>query len=329
MGSQARQPATLNLASEPPVPTQPERPRLPHRTVLAFSAGAAVARTLPAPMLRSLAGLVGFASRAVPTPDMAARRAMVARHLVRVCGPSLTGWKLEAAIDDAFASYARYWAESLRLPSTRFAEVDAGMSWEGVGHIERALQRGRGAILAMPHLGGWEWAGVWLTLQGHPVTAVVEALEPPELFEWFAGFRRRLGMNVVALGPDAGTAVLKALRAGHIVCLLCDRNVGDTPGVRVNFFGEETSLPGGPATLALRTGDPILPAAVYFSDRRGGHLGLVRAPLDTGRGGLGIRDDARRISQALAGELEVLIRRAPTQWHLLQPNWPSDPGYGL
>jgi KDO2-lipid IV(A) lauroyltransferase len=30
----------------------------------------------------------------------------------------------------------------------------------------------------------------------------------------------------------------------------------------------------------------------------------------------------------LAYELETLIRRAPEQWHLLQPNWPSDPGYG-
>ena len=30
------------------------------------------------------------------------------------------------------------------------------------------------------------------------------------------------------------------------------------------------------------------------------------------------------ITQALAGELEWLIRQAPEQWHLLQPNWPSD-----
>jgi len=29
----------------------------------------------------------------------------------------------------------------------------------------------------------------------------------------------------------------------------------------------------------------------------------------------------------LARELEFLIRRAPDQWHLFQPNWPSDPGY--
>jgi len=33
-------------------------------------------------------------------------------------------------------------------------------------------------------------------------------------------------------------------------------------------------------------------------------------------------------TSAIAQELEGLIRRAPTQWHLLQPNWPSDPPAG-
>ena len=59
-------------------------------------------------------------------------------------------------MDESFASYARYWAESLRLPGLGFAEIDAGMSWSGVGHLEAAMDAGRGAILAMPHLGGWE-----------------------------------------------------------------------------------------------------------------------------------------------------------------------------
>jgi KDO2-lipid IV(A) lauroyltransferase len=47
----------------------------------------------------------------------------------------------------------------------------------------------------------------------------------------------------------------------------------------------------------------------------------------TARRGEGLRDDVARVTQALARELEFLIRRAPEQWHLFQPNWPSDPGY--
>ncbi|HEX3541040.1 MAG TPA: hypothetical protein VHT75_11435, partial [Acidimicrobiales bacterium] len=201
-------------------------------------------------------------------PGLRARRGLVSRHLQRAAGRPLSEPAPSEEIDAAFASYARYWGESLRLPGSSPAEIDAGMSWEGIGRISQAVQDGRGAILALPHLGGWEWGGFWMAQQGFAMTVVVEALQPPELFEWFARFRRSLGMDVVAVGPAAAMSVVRALRAGGVVCLLCDRNLGGG-GVEVDFFGERTLLPAGPATLALRTGAALLPSAVYFDGPRG------------------------------------------------------------
>jgi KDO2-lipid IV(A) lauroyltransferase len=66
---------------------------------------------------------------------------------------------------------------------------------------------------------------------------------------------------------------------------------------------------------------------VYFTPRYNGHHAIVRPPLTESRLGGGLRDDVARVTQSLARELEFLIRRAPDQWHLFQPNWPSDPGY--
>jgi KDO2-lipid IV(A) lauroyltransferase len=107
------------------------------------------------------------------------------------------------------------------------------------------------------------------------------------------------------------------------LCLLADRVVGDAAGVDVDFFGEVTQLPAGPATLALRTGAALLPCAVYFEDRTDAHLGVVRPARSTARTGK-LRADVHRLTQELAHEFEGLIRAAPTQWHLMQPNWPSD-----
>jgi KDO2-lipid IV(A) lauroyltransferase len=180
--------------------------------------------------------------------------------------------------------------------------------------------------MALPHLGGWEWAGRWIADQGHEITVVVEHLDPPELFEWFVELRSRLGMHVVPLGPSAGSAVIAALRNNHVVCLLSDRDI-QRSGPEVSFFGESTTLPGGAATIALRTGAPIFPVAVYFADRFDAHFGWVRKRVPAERQETRLRDDVRRITQDIASELEVLIRRAPSQWHLFQPNWPSDPGY--
>src|SRR4029079_5286961 len=125
---------------------------------------------------------------------------------------------------------------------------------------------------------------------------------------------------VVTVGDHAASRVLAALGENRIVCLLSDRDLtGD--GIDVEFFGERTTLPGGPALLALRANAPILPVAVYFRPR-GGHLGLIRPPLEAQRQGK-LRDDVARITQDLAHEFEALIAAAPEQWHLMQPNWPS------
>ena len=77
----------------------------------------------------------------------------------------------------------------------------------------------------------------------------------------------------------------------------------------------------GPALLALRTGAPLIPAAVYWRGRT--RHAVAGPPLDTRRLG-GIRADVSRVVQAYASALEQLVRAAPEQWHLMSPNWPSD-----
>jgi phosphatidylinositol dimannoside acyltransferase len=278
-------------------------------------------RAMPRPVARALAPTFGFGAN-IASGD---RRDMIARHLRRA-DPTLGGLRLRRAVQEAFDYYARYWIESFKLPHMSGAEVDRHMRNDGYQHVLDGLAAGKGVILALPHLGGWEWAGRWLVHQGHGLTVVVEQIEPPELFDWFADLRAKLGMNVVALGPDAGREVLAALKRNDIVCLLCDRDIPRN-GIEVDFFGERTTLPAGPATIAMRTGAPLLPTAVYFSGRGNDHLGWVRPPVPLDRSGGSLRDDVTRGTQALASELEVLIRRAPQQWHLFQPNWPSDPGY--
>lgn len=255
---------------------------------------------------------------------MREKRSMIERHLKRVT-PSLRGLELRQAVQQSFDSYAKYYVESFRLPTLTKRAVSAGFTVDGFDYIPEALKLGNGVILALPHLGGWEWAGRWLIDQGYKMTVVVEPIEPPELFEWFTDLRHKLGMTVVPLGPTAATAVMRALRNNEVVCLLCDRDI-ERSGVPVEFFGEMTTLPAGPAMLGLRTGAPVLPSGCYFTLRYNGHHAIVRPPLQLKRLG-GLREDVARGTQQLAYELEFLIRKAPEQWHLFQPNWPSDPGY--
>lgn len=293
------------------------RPRGPvPPALLAYQGAALLARTLPGPLATATGRTAGFWL----TLGMAGRRQMVERHLQRLHGRRLGPAELRREVHRTFDSYARYWMESFRLPGMTPADLDRQMVAEGIPLLDAALEGGNGVVMALPHLGGWDFGGAWLATQGYPITVVVEPLQPPELFEWFASFRRTLGLTVVPLGPDAGRIVLSALRRNEVVGLLCDRDIDGT-GVEVDFFGERTTLPAGPVTLALRTGAPVLPTAVYFDGR--GHRGVIRPPLALARSG-SLRADVATGTQLLADALQELIAHAPEQWHVLQPNWPSD-----
>jgi lauroyl/myristoyl acyltransferase len=278
---------------------------------------AAVATALPESLSRPAGALTGR----VMGLAMRGRRKMLARHLRRVHGPHLAGRALDQAVNATFSSYGRYWLEVFRLPRQDLLALGGDrFIVEGKDVVDKVLAEGKGVVIGTPHVGNWDLGAAWFAARGYQPTTVVEPIEPPALFEWFCSHRRALGLNIVPLGPDAGSILLKKLREGLMVGLVCDRDLAGN-GIEVEFFGERTTFPAGPATLALRTGAPLMAGANFFEGDA--HRCILRGPLDTSRQGT-IKDDIARITQALATEFEVLIRRAPDQWHLLQPNWPSD-----
>jgi KDO2-lipid IV(A) lauroyltransferase len=278
---------------------------------------------LPEPLARGAAGGVARALAWRGGPVLA----MNERHMRRVLESEAEGVVADPALvrrwsRRTYREYSQYWVDGARLPYTSAEVVRARMTFErGEEFLRRAAFSGRGAVLALPHVGSWEWGGAWLALEGMPMTAVVERLEPPQLFAWILGQRAEMGLTGVPLGEGSSAVVLRALRRGAVVGLVSDRDlVGN--GVDVEFFGEKTTLPGGAATLALRTGADLIPAAVYAGPGNW-HTCVVGEPLDTTRTG-SLRADVARLTQELATIFEGYIRRRPEQWHLYQPNWPSD-----
>jgi len=228
---------------------------------------------------------------------------------------------LDRFVDRAFASYGQYWAESAKLPAMRKAEIYERFAIsEGLEFLEAARERGRGVVIALPHVGSWEWGGSFLHSLGYGMTAIAEELDPPGLFEWFKKKRESIGIRVEPLNEHAGTVLLEVLRSGGVAGLLCDRDLQGN-GVEVDFFHERVTMPAGPATLALRTGATLLTAACYSGPGRDHHA-VVRPPIDVTRQGR-LRQDVARVTQLIALDLEGLIRRAPEQWHVLQPIFTS------
>src|SRR5690606_38070338 len=157
--------------------------------------------------------LVRFGST-VASSISPSQRTIVERNRRRVHGEDMDPALLEAEVREVFRTYGRYFLDSLRLRDLTPEQIDRGFSHEGIEHVTEALDRGVAPILALPHLGGWEWAGAWISqVKGWQVAAVAERLEPPELFEWFLDYRRSIGLEIIPLGPGAAAEVSAALAA--------------------------------------------------------------------------------------------------------------------
>ena len=241
------------------------------------------------------------------------------KNLARVIGTTPAEVP-DALIRASVASYARYWREAFRLPTMNQAALAERLDrvFIGAEKFDVALVGGRGAVMALPHSGNWDMAGVWLAQKYGTFTTVAERLKPESLYDRFIAYRESLGFEVLPLtgGERPPMEVLaERLEANRFVCLMADRDLTRS-GVQVDFFGEPTRLPAGPARLALETGAPLHPAHVYYD----GDDCVVQIDdaLDTSSGDVGV------ITQALADRFAVNIAAHPQDWHMLQPQWLAD-----
>lgn len=239
------------------------------------------------------------------------------RNLARVIGT--TPQRVPSALIQAsLASYARYWREAFRLPSMDHEDLGRRLHVREIERVWAALEAGRGAVLALPHSGNWDMAGVWLVQNHGTFATVAERLKPESLYNRFLAYRESLGFEVVPLSGGARPPfeVLRdRLLANGVVCLMADRDMTRT-GVQVEFFGETSRLPAGPAKLALETGAALLPVHCWFEPDDWGMQ--VYPELDTSSG------DVTVITQALADRFAVNIAAYPQDWHMMQPQWLAD-----
>ena len=278
-----------------------------------YAAGWRVVRSMPDMLARTTFDAVALYASLGGGPDQ------LRKNLARVIdvSPSKVPDSLMRA---SLASYARYWREAFRLPSMDLEALGRQIDHCLIGreHMEAALAAGRGVVLALPHSGNWDLAGVWMVDHYGTFTTVAERLKPESLYRRFIAYRETLGMEVIPhVGGDRPPFEVLAdrLRDNRFVCLMADRDLTRT-GVRVDFFGEPTRMPAGPARLAIETGAALLP--VHCWNPKNDWRIDVSPRLDTASGDVGA------VTQALADQFAAGIAAHPADWHMLQPQWLAD-----
>jgi len=280
---------------------------------LGYAAGWQLVRTMPEFAARNMFDAGALYAARGNGPEQ------LRKNLSRVLG--VTPAKVPGSmIRASLASYGRYWREAFRLPSMNQDTLGERLRHclLGTEHIHTALERGNGVILALPHSGNWDMAGVSVVHQFGEFTTVAERLKPESLYQRFVEYRETLGFEILPLTGGARPpfeVLAERLTANRIICLMADRDLSRN-GVQVNLFGEATRLPAGSAKLAIDTGATLL--SVHCWNEPDDWVFDISGPVDTSSA------DVATITQALADRFEAGIAAHPTDWHMLQPQWVTD-----
>jgi lauroyl/myristoyl acyltransferase len=279
-----------------------------------YAAAWRVVRALPAPVARGL-----FTAAA----DLTVRRNpkgvdRLRENLRRVAGPE----NLDALVRAAMRSYLRYYLEAFRLPGYSREDILRMFHLDGEQQLRADVESGRGAVVALPHGGNWDLAGAWVAVKGWPLVVIAERLRPEGLYRRFLEFREGLGMEVIPLTGAEKPPIdllVERLEKGYVVALLADRDLPGR-GVEVDFFGGRTTMPPGPALLALRSGAPLYAVDMWYEPdtawaRLNGPL-----PLPAPESGP-LTERIRVVTQDIADRLAAGIARHPEDWHMLQRMW--------
>lgn len=164
----------------------------------------------------------------------------------------------------AFVHFSLVGCELLRFPQLSAAQLAEKITFNGRENLDNAVSRGRGVIMALPHIGNWEVLGAAIAHAGYKLNSFYLSQKEDEIGGLLDHFRSYSGI-ILHDRDRGGVKALKALRSGELLGMIADQD-GANNGVYMDFLGHWVSMPAGPANWSLKTGAALLP---LYSLRQG------------------------------------------------------------
>ncbi|MBF0409614.1 MAG: lysophospholipid acyltransferase family protein [Candidatus Riflebacteria bacterium] len=172
--------------------------------------------------------------------------------------------EIQKIIDNLFIHFSLALYEILRFNLLTEKYLKDNVIFHGLSNLQNALDKGKGVLLAVPHIGNWELLGAAIAFRNFPLHTFYLAQKENDIGTMIDEFRQY--SRLVFHDRDRGMiGALKALKQGAILGMIPDQD-GGNHGVYMDFLGHWVSMPAGPANWSLKSGAEVIP---LYSVRRG------------------------------------------------------------
>jgi KDO2-lipid IV(A) lauroyltransferase len=222
---------------------------------------------LPIALLRRLGALFGAAAYRLDS-----RETRIARRNLTLIHPEIDDATRENMTRALMRSMGQGLMETLAIwtrPRARVLRLVQQV--HGETHLQAALARGRGVLLAVPHYGNWELLIEFMAARG-PFSLVYKASEKAGLERFLQKARSGANVQLVPAEATAMRPLMRALQNGEVVGITPDQQPRKGGGEFIPFFGRPALTLSLIAKLAQRTGTPVLFA---YTERHGDGFDVV------------------------------------------------------
>ena len=208
---------------------------------------------LPLPILHGIGVCIGWGLLLIPN-----RSRQTSEINIALCWPELSIREQRTLLRKSLRETGKTIIETSALwlrPGDRALRLIKRV--DGNELVEQAIAKGSGAILATPHLGAWEAAGLYGSAH-FKITCLYRPLKIPELENLVQNARNRLGGNYIPATASGIRLLYKALDQGGVVAMLPDQEPKAGAGMFAPFFGVPAYSMVFLARLAARADTPII-----------------------------------------------------------------------
>jgi len=275
---------------------------------------------LPRKIAMKLFGSLGaFAFRV-----MKQERSKAINNLNIAYGREKSQAEIHAMAREVFVNLGKSGAEfAIRMGQKKPEQFFENLEVRGAEHIQEAVDKGRGILGLISHMGSWECTALSVPMLefGVPAYAIGKKLGNEQLNKLLFESRGKKGVQTLARGASYKT-ILRVLSENNLVGILIDQDT-DVRGVFVDFFGKPAYTPIGAAMLAMDSGAPVLPV-FYLKKPDDTYEFIIDEEIPLVKTGNRRRDmeESTRLFHAV---IEKYIKKYPTQWVWMHNRWKTTP----